>query len=134
MLLLQVLKHNTLSSVLNTLNYLLSCSDCFVVLSEISICQVETIRCSVHGVVGDVRAPLVAALPAAALVVREPDHQPIRDQYGSVSTNQRSVCFSINQSEISMIQYQPIRDQYDSVSTNQRSVWFSVNQSEENIT
>ena len=38
--------------------------------------------------------------------------QPIRDQYYTVSTNQRSVLYCVNQSEISIILWQLIRREY----------------------
>ena len=50
-------------------------SDGLVVLSEVCIGQVEAVRGPGHREVGDVGAPLVSTLPAAPLVVGEP--QPL---------------------------------------------------------
>ena len=41
-------------------------------LPEVCIREVESLGCADHRVVGDVLAPAVDTLPAAALVVREP--------------------------------------------------------------
>ena len=44
----------------------------------------------------------------------------IRDEYCVLSTNQRRVLSTINQSDISIVYYQPIRDQYCTLLTNQK--------------
>ena len=57
--------------------------NCLVVLSEVSISQVEAISCPGHGEVGDVLTPLVGALATAPLVVGEP--QPPAHTLASVN-------------------------------------------------